>query len=73
MEILKSANVNWNRAIKCPKCYSIFSITADDIEIWFDSTKMETLRLTICPECWERISLGVEWTIEPKKENRGKK
>lgn len=67
MEILKSANVNWTRAIQCPKCYSMFMITAEDIEIWFDSTKMETLRLTICPECWERIAVDVEWQMDIKK------
>ena len=61
MEILKNSKVNWHRVIECPKCFSIFSITEDDIEIWFNADKMSTTRVTICPECWERIALDVEW------------
>lgn len=64
MEVLKSANVNWNRIIQCHKCYSIFAITTDDIEIWFSAEKKETTRFTICPECWERIEVGIEWKIK---------
>lgn len=67
MEILKKSNVNWNRVLKCPKCYSVFSITEEDIEVWFDMEKMLTTRITICPECWERMVVDLEWILNPKK------